>query len=307
MRSVASCGGAAALDHLGLTNGFDSVYGSSSGALNAAYFLAGQAALGVTVYLEDVNNKRFLNLLRVRKMIDLEYLFDQIVRHRKKHDYSALVSHPTELNILATDLDAADTVWFGSKDPGIDLYTALKASCALPIIYGQGVHVGDRRCVDGYFMEPMPMITALGRDYTDILVLMSRNIGSREKPWPGSRKRFIFELLVKLQLPDELFVHQRNHWKKYNDCLDLLEAGYHQRSDGHSIRLAYVCPDADAETGRFEFAANRLRASGVSAWKNTMDLFGASGNDDVKAFDQALQRAKSAASRPTAGLNATPL
>jgi predicted acylesterase/phospholipase RssA len=33
------------------------VYGSSAGAINAAYFLAGQARLGTTVYYEDLEDR----------------------------------------------------------------------------------------------------------------------------------------------------------------------------------------------------------------------------------------------------------
>lgn len=83
LRSVASCGTLAALNRLGLTNAFDTLYAVSSGAVNGAYFLTDQSALGITVYLEDVNNSRFVNFFRLAKMMDLEYLFDEVVQARK--------------------------------------------------------------------------------------------------------------------------------------------------------------------------------------------------------------------------------
>jgi hypothetical protein len=64
MRGVVSAGMVAALEQLGLTDAFDAVYGSSAGAINGAYFLAGQANLGVTIYSEDINNRHFIDLRR---------------------------------------------------------------------------------------------------------------------------------------------------------------------------------------------------------------------------------------------------
>ena len=65
MRGVVSAGMVSALEELGLVDTFDAVYGSSAGAINAAYFLAGQAAFGTTIYVEDINNRRFISLARM--------------------------------------------------------------------------------------------------------------------------------------------------------------------------------------------------------------------------------------------------
>ena len=64
MRGVISAGMVSALEDLGLVDAFDAVYGSSAGAINAAYFLAGQARLGTTIYYEDINNAEFIDLAR---------------------------------------------------------------------------------------------------------------------------------------------------------------------------------------------------------------------------------------------------
>ena len=53
MRGVVSAGMVTALEYLGLLRVFDAVYGSSAGAFNGAFFLAGQAAFGTTIYYLD--------------------------------------------------------------------------------------------------------------------------------------------------------------------------------------------------------------------------------------------------------------
>ena len=57
LRGVCSAGGVVALEHLGLTDLFDHVYGTSAGVMNASYFLAGEARLGIRVYYEDMNRR----------------------------------------------------------------------------------------------------------------------------------------------------------------------------------------------------------------------------------------------------------
>ena len=69
MRGAVSGGALQALHDLGLRDAFDVVYGSSAGAMNATYFLAGQRD-GVNIYSDHIANDRFCDmrrLLRKRK------------------------------------------------------------------------------------------------------------------------------------------------------------------------------------------------------------------------------------------------
>ena len=290
LRSVASCGAAAALNHLGLTNAFDMVYGASSGAVNAAYFLSDQATLGVTVYLDDVNNRRFLNFFRPSKMLDLEFFFEQIVLSRKRHDFDRLVRHPTELRILVTDLVSGETVWFSSRDRGIDVYSALKASCALPLIYGRGIEINGRRYIDGMATEPIPVITPLAHGYTDILVLMTRQVSYRQARRPPLLAGLLIDPLIKRELKKDLFRKYENRWQLYNQAVDVIESGSFQGPDGSVTRVAYVCPDKTAEAHKFELDRERLAAAAYSSWANTYALFGKTDGAERAAFDAALMQ-----------------
>jgi predicted patatin/cPLA2 family phospholipase len=288
LRSVASCGAAAALNYMGLTNAFDTVYGASSGAVNAAYFLSNQSALGITVYLDDVNNKRFINFLRVWKMMDLEFFFDEIVRKRKKHDLAALLRHPTELKVLTTCLEDERTVWFSSRDPKIDLYDVMKASCALPLIYGRGVRIGNKSYTDGVVTEPIPAITPLSGDYTDILVLMTRHMSYRETDRLGLATCLFLAPVIRWQLGPALYRSYRSRAKPYNRAAEIIAAGEHRRADGKIIRVGYICPDADAVPHRFEMGRDRLEAAAYSSWRNAFAFFGRTAGADRGAFAKAV-------------------
>ena len=108
MRGVVSGGMATGLEALGLRDAFDVVYGSSAGACAGAYFLAGQARAGARLYYEAVNNRRFINLLRGfqrRAIVDLDFLFDEVLTRQLPLDFEAIQQSGVELVVLASHVD----------------------------------------------------------------------------------------------------------------------------------------------------------------------------------------------------------
>ena len=103
MRGVFGAGVCCALEELGYTKAFDEVYGVSAGALNAAYFLSGQAAYGTTIYYQDINNRKFINLFRGRKIVNIDFLMD-IICSKKPLNVKRLFGNPTLFNIIKTSL-----------------------------------------------------------------------------------------------------------------------------------------------------------------------------------------------------------
>src|SRR5271165_4339677 len=92
LRGVISAGMCLLLEKTGLIDAVDLIYGASSGALNGSFTAAGQAALGATNYL-DVANTQFANPLRVltgRSVIDLDFLFDELICGRKPYNTDGL-------------------------------------------------------------------------------------------------------------------------------------------------------------------------------------------------------------------------
>src|ERR1051326_8794478 len=79
MRGVISCAALMALEDLGMTDVFDEVYGASAGAVNAAYFLAGQAAYATSIYYQKINNARFIGNFWRGKVIDIDNLFNSVI------------------------------------------------------------------------------------------------------------------------------------------------------------------------------------------------------------------------------------
>ena len=103
MRGIISCAALMALEDLGMTEVFDEVYGASAGAVNAAYFLAGQAALATTIYYQKINNTRFIRRLWHRKIVDIDDLFDSIIAGERPLRVDKVLTSRSPLFITIAD------------------------------------------------------------------------------------------------------------------------------------------------------------------------------------------------------------
>jgi predicted patatin/cPLA2 family phospholipase len=191
MRGVISAGMVSALEDLGYISAFDAVYGSSAGAINAAYFLAGQATLGTTIYYEDINNASFIRLGRAaagRPIVNLGYLLDDVARHRKRLDVARILASSTPLSVLATDVDRRQAHAFGSFADDSALFAALRAGATMPVVAGAPFQHQGRRYLDASLSEPIPLPTAEARGHTHVLVLLTR--GGDMRPEPSAFDRY---------------------------------------------------------------------------------------------------------------------
>lgn len=182
MRGVISAGMVSALESLGMIDAFDAVYGSSAGAINAAYFLAGQASLGSTIYFQDINNSRFIDLSRAflgRPIVNLEYLFGDVMRRRKILDVDRVLASGAPLTVIATDVDTRMSQPLDRFATADQLMGGLRASATMPVIAGHPHEFGGRRYLDASISEPVPVPTAERRGHTHVLALLTRGRGMR--------------------------------------------------------------------------------------------------------------------------------
>jgi predicted patatin/cPLA2 family phospholipase len=177
MRGVVSAGMVTALERLGLVNAFDAVYGASAGAINAAYFLAGQAALGTTIYSENINGPSFISFLRPlrgRPIIDLDFLLDVVVPTRKPLDIARVMAATAPLAVLATDVERAEPAVLRDFRDEADLCGALRAGATMPILAGGPFAYRGRTYFDASLTAPIPVAAAEADGHSHVLVLLTR-------------------------------------------------------------------------------------------------------------------------------------
>lgn len=195
MRGIYSLSALAVLEELGLRDAFSRVLGSSAGAINAAYFLAGQARESRSIYYEDLSGNRFINRWRLRKWVDIDYMIEMLKRKHELEVNAMDTARPTLYTIL-TDAKTGEAKTISSRSPGFDthVYEIFRATAALPWLYGKRVAVGDRDYVDGGLAGLVPLDEAQaarapaphpGPDTVPpegAVVLLTRTAGHRKDP-----------------------------------------------------------------------------------------------------------------------------
>jgi predicted patatin/cPLA2 family phospholipase len=225
MRGVTSAGMVSALEELGLLHAFDAVYGSSGGALNGAYLLAGQAALGTTIYYENINNEKFISFARTfssRPVIDIDFLVWHVMQHEKPLDTAAVLASPIPLFIVSSDVDTGERSLVQATDAD-QLLQMLRAGATMPIMAGPPASVGGGRYWDALLTEPVPVPAADKAPVTHLVVLLTRCAGA---PGPTLSWFERFYVLPKIaSYSPKLAERYRTRTREYVDLIERLDNG----------------------------------------------------------------------------------
>lgn len=185
MRGVVSAGMVTGLEYLGLSNCFDALYGASAGSLNGAFFIAGQAPYGTTIYYENINNRKFIKgiigivfgLLFDKPAMNLSYLFKTVLLKEKVLDWEKVIGSPIPLNVVVSSLDQRKAVVMNNFKSRDELFSALEVGATIPFIAGSPTIINNERLWDASFYDSIPVDHAIKDNCTHILVLRTRPEG----------------------------------------------------------------------------------------------------------------------------------
>lgn len=270
MRGVVSAGMVSALEHLGLTEAFDAVYGSSGGAINGAYFLAGQARLGTEIYSEDINNRHFIDLwrpLRGRPMVDLGFLLHEVATRRKPLNVDRVLGAASPLVVMATDVVTAARAPLRDFANAAALFTALRAGATMPVIAGPPVSYQGRTYLDASLTEPIPVPVAEADGFTHILALLTRPTSSPRQDTALDR----FYVVPRLRrLSPALASLYTGRGGPYAALLDDIAAGRGPLGQARVLGLRPPPP----EVSKLEREAARLRDAATNGFDVVLRAFG---------------------------------
>jgi predicted patatin/cPLA2 family phospholipase len=174
-RGAFSSGMTIAIEQLGLLPAFDAVYGSSAGALNAAWLLCGRADSTKHAWWDPIIMRTTINprrALRLRPVVDTGYLVNTVYTEVMPMGFQEVLDNPVEFHPMATDARTGGAVDLHEHiHDQASLQTALRASTALPVLAGPPVEFGGRLLVDAGLSESVPVRTALAQGATHVVAL----------------------------------------------------------------------------------------------------------------------------------------
>lgn len=251
-----ACGMALALERLGLTRWIDAVYGTSSGALMAAYVAAGSAAQAART-LEHVCTREFVSFARIGRapVVSMDHLLAVVRRSPPALDHR----QRPELRVLAARVSDGRLCTLGPLTGTEDALDAVRASMAIPVWSGPAVAYRGEVYSDGGLIESIPVETPLSEGATLVIALRSRDAAYRK----GRRGRIYraAEDAVAARLPGELRRLIRERPARYDAEADALAQA--AAGEGRlAARATQLAPPAGTQlVGRLQIDRARVRAA----------------------------------------------
>lgn len=241
MRGVYSLAVLAAFEEMGWTRCFDHVAGASAGAMNGAHFITGQARYGVETYVDYLSNRKFIDFFRLRKLMDLDYMIDDLVRHVRPFNLPALLAASTELHIALADAEDASVHYVTNRSEDVDLWEAFRATGALPILYNRFVKVGDRLYLDGSLSDglSLPRLLTLGCRYIVVVLTKPLSFRSQRMSQPIRALAWWMTRQYSPALKRALFDGNLH----YNRTMSVLAAP--QARGDETVRILVIAPDSE--------------------------------------------------------------
>jgi predicted patatin/cPLA2 family phospholipase len=268
MRGVISAAALSALEELGYTEVFDDIYGASAGAVNGAYFMAGQAAYATAMYYQFANSAQVMKPLWRGKRVDLDYLFDIVISRLRPLRVEKVLAGPTRLHVVLADSATGEAFLVNPSESRTPMITILKASSAMPLLYNKFVTVDGRKCFDGGMINSIPILDAVRDGCTDLLVLLTRPRSFREQP-PTALEHAVFRRCSSRN--PRLMSALESKCLHSNEIRDLALG----RSSLPGVRMAVICPDDDEpEIERTERGSEVLKEVAIASIKRTLRAFG---------------------------------
>ena len=221
---------------------FQNVIGVSAGACQACSYLCHQPGRGIRVWLNYLNDPRFMSfrsLLTTGDLFGAELNYDLVPRRLDPLDNDTFVRSGVNFTVVVTDVVTGQPVYLPVHDMMEDM-AAIRASASLPLISNL-VRCGDRLCLDGGVSDSIPVRHAFDMGCDRNVIVLTQPREYRKTP----NKALTMMRLRYHRYPKLIEAVAKRHIQ-YNDTLDYIAQ---QEQAG---KLFVLRPDSDPGVGRTE-------------------------------------------------------
>lgn len=124
----------------------DILVGSSGSTGSLAYYLANQYDSIQNIWTNLLTSQKFISLKRINKIMDVDYLVDTVFKQQEPLNIEKIRKSNSRLFISATEYKTGNPKFFTNTD---DIFEALRASKAIPVITAKKVVIDDTSYIDG--------------------------------------------------------------------------------------------------------------------------------------------------------------
>lgn len=119
----------------------------SGGAGTLAYYVSGQYDSIRNIWANLLSTKKFLNLARFWKVIDIDYLIDEVFKKQDPLLTKQVYNSHIKFLISCTNTQTGKVEYFFNKAKE-DIFEVLRATKAMPFVYGKAVKINSSTYCD---------------------------------------------------------------------------------------------------------------------------------------------------------------
>lgn len=127
---------------------------SSGNVANAAYFATNQVENMKRIWTKHLPGKRFISYSRLNKIIDIDYLVDDVLKQREPIRLDVLKQCKTKVIFPIRNVRTGQFKLFTNENV---TYDVLRAAKALPIVYGKTVKI-DSEYYSDHSITPLELV-----------------------------------------------------------------------------------------------------------------------------------------------------
>ena len=179
LRGAYDAGVAAALCQKLGNKYFDAIYMSSVGVYAGTFYAANQPDIIENTWRNYVCGNQFVNFLnpiKGRNILDIEYLIDIFKTEKSYLDIDEIINSGVKLNYVVENLRTGKVEYLQPTKENV--FELLRAGSAVPIIHGP-VKLNNEMYIDGALVDPLPVKKAIEDGYKEIVVVYNKPKGFR--------------------------------------------------------------------------------------------------------------------------------
>lgn len=151
------------------------VIGSSGSTGTFAYYVAGQYESIRNIWENLLPSKKFISHLRLNKIMDIDYLIDEIFKKQDTLNVENIKLSKIKFYISATNIETGNPEYFGNQKD-VDIFEALRASSAAPIVYNKSVNINGNKYIDGAIGAPLSVnIEKAKKEGAEIIIVIDNS------------------------------------------------------------------------------------------------------------------------------------
>lgn len=211
----------------GLVANVKLVSGTSSGAINSAYFLNQNMERLFGLY-RTMASRQFLQPWRWPDAMNFKYLFEEQIPQNYPLDLTALRTDARPFYISVTDVLTGRSDCKLAQDCATDtlLYNLIRASASSPLFSTNQEILFDRAYNDGHIEQAVPYQILLDKNTDYIFCLLTREKGYQKRDSFFDRA---FTSLALRKYPVSYRASFKDSHRKYNDQLQFIFSGSNQK------------------------------------------------------------------------------